>query len=147
MRLDVSLMDGLGAEHFLDDDVGFREALLDVAKRHLGVAGDVALVVFMKLGCAVRDCFFDRCDRRQHLVLDINQCERFLRGVDALRCDCGDCMPFVEGPATGEDVVAEVFQIRRRTGNYHPCLVRNLGEVRRSYDCEHSRVRLCLAGV
>ena len=111
------------------------------------MAGDVALVVFVKLGCAVRDCFFDRRDRREHLVLDINQCERFLRGVDALRCDCGDCMPFVEGLATGEDVVAEVLQIRRRAGNYHPCLVRSLGEVRRSYDCEHSRVRLCLAGV
>ncbi len=41
VRLDVSLMDAFGLECALDDDVGFLEALGDIAKFKVDVLGDV----------------------------------------------------------------------------------------------------------
>ena len=147
VRLDVPLMHGRGAEGPLHDQVRLGEALLDVAERHFGVAGYVALVVVVQLGRAVRDCFLDIGYGGQHFVLDIDEREGFFGGVRALGGDCGDCLSFVQRLLAGEGVVAQMLQVRGRAGDNHARLIGSVGEVGGCNDGEDFGVRLRLARV
>ena len=121
--------------------------LLDVAERHFGVAGDIALVVVVKLRRALFDSGLHGRYRWQHLVLHIYEREGFLGCVRALRGDCGDCLPLVERLRAGERVVAEMLQVRGRSRDNHARLIGSVREVRRCYHRENFGVRLRLAGV
>ena len=121
VRLDVALVDRLGVELALDDDVRLGEALLDVALDVLEVLGEVAqrvgllpelrrLQVVVEQGSAVLHPLRGGQDGRQDLVPDVDQGQRLLRDVRARRRDSGDGVSAVERLLIGEDVVPQVLE-------------------------------------
>ena len=115
MRLDVSLVDGLGAELSLYYDVGLLESLIDAANLQPGVAGHVIGELGMKQRCAVGHSVLDRGYHGQDFVLHVDQVERLFGFVWAVRSHCGHWMALEEHLATSEDLAADMEQVLRRS--------------------------------
>ena len=90
LRLDIALMDRLGVEFALDDQIGLGESRLDVAGRELDALGDVRRLfgrglhpggdlVLVQQRRVVLHRLDDVDDVRQHLVVDPDQLERLAR--------------------------------------------------------------------
>ena len=124
VRLNVSLVHRLGGELPFNDDIGLPEPLLQVAALELEVAGDVALRasilagagpfdpepgghVLMQQGRIGLHGFADVQDRRQHLVVDLDQVEGFFSHVGIDSGHCRYRMADVQHLLVGQDVVGE----------------------------------------
>ena len=122
MRLDVPLMDSLREELTLHDHIGLPEALLNIAELVLDVGGDIAANpgvvppvearepeegrhVLVDDGRVVRHGLGQRQDRREHLVVHVNQGQGVLGYMGTA---CGDRryrMPLVQGRPVRHDVL------------------------------------------
>ncbi len=124
MRLDIGLMHRLGRIAPLDDDVGQAEAGFRVAfcKGHpfgdvrglfrLGLDALGEEIVMQQL-CIRRHRRLDIDDVRQHLVLDLNQLDRF--GCDGRRegGHRGHRVAFVKRFVPGHDIARQVAKVHR----------------------------------
>ena len=119
VRFDIALMNGLGLELALDDDVRLGEALFDVAELEFDTLGDVGGRVRRRVNagcdhvlvqkrCVRAHRFVDVEDVRQHLILDFDELQGLLRNAGAGGRDRCNRMAFVKDFLAGHDVAHEI---------------------------------------
>ena len=88
MGFEIALMDGDSVEFSLDDDIGFSKSFFRIAFQMTEMAGDIALDIALAIGGLRSEFSVQHCrlgghclthidDSRQHLVIDLDQPERF----------------------------------------------------------------------
>ena len=157
MRLDVALVDGLGAVLALDDNVRLGEAGGGVALLVLEVLGDVADLIGLlaKLFClevvvqnrrAGGHRVLDGYDGRQNLVIYLYQLDGFLGDVRVGRGDAGNGVPLVQRLVRRQHVVAQPLEACRALAqvNHRIAVACEVGV---GYDSRHAGQRLGGRGV
>ena len=163
MRLDVSLVHGLGLKLALDDDVRFGEPLLDVPHLVLDVAGDIALhasvitageTLLPKIGGHVLVEQFGSFGhglapgehRGQYFVIHLYQREGFLGNVRAGGADGGDGVAHVQDLVLRHQVFRNHTGVALHFGKVQDAVF-NDGEIRRGSHGDDARQCFSLAGI
>ena len=133
VRLDVALMDGLGCELSLDDDIGLGKArfeiaaLVEIARRNIRRclrrridADRVHLGV--QHGSIRRHRFIERDRMRKNLIFDFYRRRRLTCGLEDVAATASHGVPLIQHLVAGNDVAGEVVVIDygpRRPGQHH----------------------------
>jgi len=111
VRLDVTLMNRVGAVHFFHHQIGFCETLFKVSEFELSMTGDVSRYVVVKLRSAFCHCAFDIGNGGQNLVFNLDQAHSFLGSVHSVGSNRGDGVTFVKHLASCQTVAGAVKHI------------------------------------
>ena len=130
MRFDIALMHGLGAKLVLDDVVGVLEALLEVAVIVMDMPGDVGRLPALIFHVIAQDRSLGLHrlhyveHRGQHLVIDLDQVERFLGDMRAGRRHHRHAVAMVQNPVLGDKVLNQMMLV---VGHRAAVAVANVG--------------------
>ena len=150
VRLDVALVDGLGAEAALDDHVGLGEACVDVTQLVLEGSGDVGGLA-LELDEVVQDRraglhrLLDVDHEGQHLVFDLDQLAGFRRDLLGGGGDGGDRMAGKQRLLAGHDVAGHPAHVL--DAQHHRLVEREVHDVLGGDDRLHAGIGFGLFGV
>ncbi len=124
VRLDVALVNGRGLEVLLDHDIGFLEALLDIADREFKLLGDVRRLgrrgldatgdhVLEEQRCVFTHRVVDIDRVRQHLVVDLEQRLGLLGNLLRDRGDRSDRVAVIKRLFLGHHIARHMPEIDR----------------------------------
>ncbi len=147
MRLDIALVYCLGAILSLDYDFGFFESPLHIAQHRLVVTGDVALELLMEPGRPWLHSRFDVRDRREDLILDLDEAQGFLSGVGAYRRHGRNRMALVEHFFAGQNIAADMTEVDGRARSQHDRRVLRRRQICGRYHGANVRESLGFAGI
>ncbi len=135
VRFNRGLHGPLCCEAVLPDVIGFREPLFHVAKVMMHFRVEVALRLLVELRCA----FFHRLkgieDRRQNLILYIDQTQSLRSRILVLGSNTGNFIPNVTDFVLGKDILV----VTRRADS-----VEDIGHIFADDDCYNTRELLRL---